>query len=133
VPPARLPQGEEFIASWDAAAENPWVRVSDCAVVTDSAAGDAIVATAALFSHTWSYDGLPFNTGVLDAVVTEPRYRQRGLMRSVLDVLHRLSAAKGHSVQAVYGARWLYRRFGYEYALAGEGIRHLSLSNVSRS
>src|SRR5262249_19887377 len=33
-------------------------------------------------------------------------------------------------VQVVSGIRWFYRRFGYEYALAGQGKRHLPLDSV---
>jgi GNAT superfamily N-acetyltransferase len=50
-------------------------------------------------------------------VGTDPTYRKRGLMRVLMDALHRMSAAAGDLLQIVHGVPYFYRRFGYEYAL----------------
>ena len=109
---------------------HPASGVDDFVLIVDEDAGNKIVATAGLVPQTWAYDGIPFSVGNPEFISTAPDYRRQGLMRTVIDGLHSLSAYRGDLVQAIQGLRWFYRQFGYEYALNPGPIRQLHLSDV---
>jgi GNAT superfamily N-acetyltransferase len=109
---------------------HPTTSANDFVFVTDRNVGNKIVAMAGLISQTWAYDGIPFGVGNPEFIATDPAYRRRGLMRTVMEGLHAVSAARGHLAQAVLGLRWFYRQFGYEYALNPGPRRRLHLSDV---
>lgn len=111
---------------------HPTTNASDFILVVDTNQKDQIVAMGMSLNQTWSYAGIPFGVGNPELVGTRPDYRRRGLMRAVMDGLHRVSAMRGHLAQAVYGERWIYRQFDYEYALEVDTSRQLHLSDVSR-
>jgi hypothetical protein len=110
--------------------DHPTTSASDFVLITDSRANQRIVAMAGLLSQTWAYDGIPFDIGNPEFVSTDPAYRRRGLMRTVMDGLHAVSAVRGHLLQALQGLRWFYRQFGYEYALNPGPRRQLQLSEI---
>ena len=58
-------------------------------------------------------------------VATLPEYRNRGLIRTLLEMIHARSAERGDLVQAITGIRYYYRQFGYEYALDLGGARRI--------
>ena len=62
-------------------------------------------------------------------IATDPAYRNRGLVRGLMEMLHARSAAEGHLLQAISGIPNFYRQFGYEYALdfGGRRVTYLSL------
>ena len=96
--------------------DHPKVTYSDHTLVED-VSSRRIVSFMGLISQTWSYGGIPFGCGQVEAVVTRPEYRRRGLVRSQIEVLHALSASRGELMQFIFGIPWFYRQFGYEYAL----------------
>ncbi len=100
----------------------PGFSPGDFTVVEDMGTGQ-IVSTLNLISQTWSYEGIAFPVGRVDAVVTDRAYRRRGLSRAQMDLLHRWSAERGEMVLGITGIPWYYRQFGYELALAWQGGR----------
>jgi hypothetical protein len=84
---------------------------------------EAIVSSLCLISQTWSYDGINFKVGRPELVGTDPAYRERGLVRSQFETIHRWSEQRGELVQAITGIPYYYRLFGYEMALELGGGR----------
>lgn len=105
--------------------EHPTARAADFLVVTDENEGGKIISSTLLISQTWTYDGIPFSVGQPEAVMTDPSYRRKGLVRKQFAVLHARSAARGELVQVISGIDWYYRQFGYGMALDLSGARRL--------
>ncbi len=97
---------------------HPNVSFTDFTLVEDSETG-RLVSLMGLISQTWVYGDIRFRCGQPEAIVTHPDYRRRGLIRQQLEVMHKLSQARGELVQVIWGNPWYYRQFGYEYALEG--------------
>lgn len=100
----------------------PGFAPGDFTVVEDTRTG-RIVSTLNLISQTWSYEGIEFPAGRVDAVVTDRAYRRRGLSRAQMDLLHRWSADRGEKAIGITGIPWYYRQFGYELAFHWQGGR----------
>jgi hypothetical protein len=102
----------------------PLVGPGDCALVeATQQPGRPIVAFAFLWRGEWSYEGIRFAIGQPENVATDPAYRNRGLVRAIVELIHARSSAEGHLVQAITGIPTFYRQFGYEYALDLHGGR----------
>lgn len=109
--------------------EHPTGRPDDFLYVEDTASGQ-IVSSVALFSATWTYDGVEIPAGQPDVVSTAPEYRRRGLVAAQFAEIHDWSDRQGHLMQVIPGIPWYYRQFGYEYALNLEGGRIAYRANV---
>ncbi|MFU8827586.1 MAG: GNAT family N-acetyltransferase [Brevefilum sp.] len=96
--------------------EGPTVGVGDFTIVEDTRTGE-IVSSCCLISQTWSYEGIPFKVGRPELVGTKKEFRQRGLVREQMGILHQWSEARGQLVQAITGIPYYYRQFGYEMVL----------------
>jgi predicted N-acetyltransferase YhbS len=94
---------------------DPRVGPDRFTVVTD---GDRVVSSLCLMTRRLRLSGVDLPTGQVEYVLTDPAYRRRGLVRAQIDVAHRWSADRGDVVQLIHGIPYLYRRFGYEYAVA---------------
>ncbi len=101
---------------------HPLVGPEDFVIVEDTATG-AIVASSCLMRQEWEYDGIPFDVGRPEFVVTDEGYRNRGLIRAIFTAIHERGAARDQLVQGITGIPYFYRQFGYEYALDLEGGR----------
>jgi len=111
--------------------EYPLVGPGDCALVEDTRqATRPIVACAFLWREEWSYEDIPFRVGRPENIATDPAYRNRGLVRAMIELVHARSAAEGHLVQAIVGIPHFYRQFGYEYALDLHGRRVVFLALI---
>jgi GNAT superfamily N-acetyltransferase len=108
---------------------NPLVGAEDFVFVEDRRAG-AIVASTCLMRQRWSYEGIPFDVGRPEFVVTDPAYRRRGLIRALFEAIHARSAGRGELAQGITGIPYFYRQFGYEYALDLEGGRIAPLATL---
>lgn len=109
----------------------PLMGAEDCAVVEDTSRPDRpIVATACLWRQRWSFGGIPFGIGRPEYIGTRVEYRNRGLIRGLMEMVHARSAARGDLVQAITGIPYYYRQFGYEYALDLYGIRRVYLADI---
>ena len=96
--------------------KHPTFRPEDFLLVEEISTG-TIASSLGLISQTWSYEGIPFGLGQIDAVSTDPAFRRRGLVRTQMEAIHALSAQREELVQAIPGIPWYYRQFGYEMAL----------------
>jgi GNAT superfamily N-acetyltransferase len=104
----------------------PFMGPGDFALVEDTRQPERpCVACTSFFRHRWSYAGIPFGVGRPEEVATHPAYRNRGLVRSLMEMVHARSAAEGHLVQAITGIPYFYRQFGYEYVLDLAGSRNV--------
>ena len=83
----------------------------------------AIVSAAFLLPMRWRLGSVELPVGQIEAVGTEPAYRRRGLSRRIIEALHGIAASQGCLLTGIVGVRYLYRRFGYEYAVAFDGFR----------
>lgn len=95
---------------------HPLLGPTDFAVVEDTGQQQLVSATN-LMRQVWSYAGIPLQVGRPEVVATEAEHRQRGLVRSIFELIHARSAARGDLVLAITGIGYYYRQFGYEYAL----------------
>ncbi len=113
------------LAAWTRdllAKPHPTFHANDFTVVAEAETG-RIVSTLNLISQTWTYEGIPFGVGRPELVGTLPEYRNRGLVRTQFDEIHKWSAERGELVQAITGIPYYYRLFGYEMALDLSGWR----------
>jgi hypothetical protein len=109
----------------------PYMGPGDIAVVEDTSKPERlIVACTCCWRHQWSYAGIPFGVGRPENIATDPAYRNRGLVRALMEMFHARSAAEGHLVQAITGIRYFYRQFGYEYVLDLGGGRVVSVAAI---
>ena len=96
--------------------DHPTTKAEDFLIVEDTRDG-SIASTTCLISQVWKYGGIPFKVGRPELVATNPKYRNKGLVRAQFDELHRWSAERGELAQAITGIRYYYRQFGYEMTL----------------
>ncbi|MEO7913507.1 MAG: GNAT family N-acetyltransferase [Roseiflexaceae bacterium] len=118
---------------------HPLINAGDFAVVentdapsTGSGVAGAIVAATCLIRQTWEYDGIAFPVGRPEIVATMPDFRNRGLIRSIFELIHARSAAEGQLAQGITGISYYYRQFGYEYALDLGGRRSVYLAAIPK-
>jgi hypothetical protein len=81
---------------------HPTFQPSDFTIVEEVATGK-IVSSLNFISQIWSYAGIPFKVGRPELVATEPEYRQRGLVRTQMELVHEWSAERGELVQVITG------------------------------
>ena len=109
----------------------PFMGTGDMAIVEDRGKPEwPLVACTCLWRHRWSYGGIEFGVGRPENVATDPAYRNRGLIRTLFDMVHARSAAEGHLVQAITGIPYFYRQFGYEYVLDLGGRRRMAVTAI---
>jgi GNAT superfamily N-acetyltransferase len=101
---------------------HPTLSPNDFTIVEETATG-RIVSSLNLIPQTWTYEGIEFGVGRPELVGTAPEFRGRGLVRAQFEEIHRWSAERGDSVQAITGIPYYYRQFGYEMALDLAGRR----------
>ena len=112
-------QPDERIGEWTRdlmTRPHPTTTPSDFTVVENLHARK-IVSTLVLISQTWSYAGIEFKVGRPELVGTDPDYRNRGLVRAQLEVIHAWSTERGELVQGITGIPHYYRQFSYEMGL----------------
>lgn len=101
---------------------HPTLNPDDFTIVEETATA-RIVSSMNLIPQTWTYEGIEFGVGRPELVGTAPEYRNRGLVRTQFEEIHKWSAERGHKVQAITGIPYYYRLFGYEMALDLAGRR----------
>lgn len=112
----------------------PIMGPGDCAIVEDThKTGNPIVASVCLQHMEWEYEGIPFLMSRPEDVITDPAYRNRGLMRILFELIHARSAAEGYLVQGITGIPYFYRQFGYEYALELNGAQTVLLATIPKA
>jgi predicted N-acetyltransferase YhbS len=102
---------------------HPTAKPSDHVLVEDTTTGK-IVSSTCFIPQRWGYAGNTFGVARPELVGTDPAFRNRGLVRAQMDVLHALSAERGDLIQAITGIPYFYRQFGYEPALMTPGGKY---------
>jgi hypothetical protein len=116
---------DEYISTWTRellTSPHPTIAPGDFVVVVDTKT-KRIVSSTSLLSQVWTYEGIPFRMGRPELVGTHVDYRRRGLVRTQMDYLHRVSAERGELVLGITGIPNYYRQFGYEMCLPLSGWR----------
>lgn len=109
--------------TWDElGGAHPVLTVRHQLLVEDPASG-AIVSAAFLLPMRWRLGSVELPVGQVEAVGTDLAYRRLGLSRRIIEALHAMSASQGHLLTGIVGVRYLYRHFGYEYAVPFNGFR----------
>jgi GNAT superfamily N-acetyltransferase len=124
--------GDELLraGTWDGlGGGHPVLTVRHQLIVEDAASG-AIVSAAYLLPTRWRLDSVELPIGQIEAVGTDPAYRRRGLSRRIIEALHAMSTSQGQLMTGIAGVRYLYRRFGYEYAVSFNGFRDQARGTV---
>ncbi len=103
--------------------QHPTFHVDDFTIIEDPATRK-IVSSLCLIDQTWSYGGIQFKVGRPELVATDPDYRNRGLIREQMNVIHEWSKKRGQVLQAITGIPYYYRLFGYEMTLELDGGRN---------
>lgn len=103
--------------------KHPTFHMDDFTIVEDPKS-KKIVSSLCLIDQTWSYGGIPFKVGRPELVATDPDYRNRGLIREQMNVIHEWSKKRGQVLQAITGIPYYYRLFGYEMTLELDGGRN---------
>jgi hypothetical protein len=109
---------------------HPTFTAADAMIVEDTR-HRTIASSMLLVSHTWSYGGVRIPVGQPELVGTRPQYRGRGLVRTMFELVHARSAARGEVMQAITGIPWFYRQFGYEFAIERGGGGRLFASELA--
>ncbi len=118
-------QDTQRVAAWThdlLARPHPTMNADDFTVVEDTSTG-RIVSSMNLIPQTWTYEGIEFGVGRPELVGTDPEFRNRGLVRTQFEEVHKWSTERGHLVQAITGIPFYYRLFGYEMTLDLAGRR----------
>jgi hypothetical protein len=110
---------------------HPLIGSGDFALVEDTRQ-NTIVSATCLMAQTWEYEGIAFPVGRPEIVATAPDYRNRGLVRSIFELIHARSAAQGHMAQGITGIGYYYRQFGYEYAIDLGGNRAVFFAAIPK-
>lgn len=122
------------VAAWTRdllARPHPTLHPDDFTIVEEASTG-RIVSSMNLIPQTWSYEGIEFSVGRPELVGTLPEFRNRGLVRTQFEEIHRWSAERGDLVQGITGIPYYYRLFGYEMALDLAGRRFGYEPNVPK-
>jgi hypothetical protein len=117
---------DSFVMNWTRdlmTGRNPTCGPRDFTIVEDRGTGE-IVSSLCLLNQRWSYAGVEFPIGRPELVVTDPKYRRRGLVRAQFEVIHEWSAQRKHVLQAITGIPNFYRQFDYEMALELDAGQH---------
>jgi len=122
---AGFDQPDIYIAAWTRdllTRSHPTFSPDDFTVIEETSSGH-IVSTMNWISQTWSYEGIKVGVGRPELVGTSPEFRNRGLVRTQFDEVHKWSLERGEMVQAITGIPNYYRQFGYEMAIDLDGRR----------
>lgn len=76
-----------------------------------------IVATLNLIPSEWSVGGVSLKVAEMGNVATLPEYRNRGLIRTLVNEYHKEVVNQGYDLSVIEGIPYFYRQFGYEYAI----------------
>lgn len=108
---------------------HPTIRPEDFIYIEDDSTGQ-IVSSLCLLPWRWRFDEIELKMGELAIVGTLPDYRNRGLVRTLVNHFKEMLAEGDYDLSHVGGIPYYYRQFGYEYALPLEGYWHLPLYNI---
>jgi len=88
------------------------------------------VATLNLIPLDWCIGDIPLKVAEMGNVATLPEYRNRGLIRRLVQEYHKEVAEQGFDLSVIEGIPYFYRQFGYEYALTHDEETTISLEKL---
>ncbi len=88
-------------------------------VATD---GAKVLSTAAVFPGQLRFGTVTMLAGAIEFVATREDAEGHGLVRRLLEEIHRTASTRGEMLQWIVGITYFYRRFGYEYAIPVDGM-----------
>jgi GNAT superfamily N-acetyltransferase len=126
-------EGEEPVKPWtlDIIADNhPTVTDDDVWMVVDPTRDNMIVSAVLLIPQMWRYEDINIPVGQVELVATHKEYRDRGLVRALMNAAHERSESLGHQMQTITGIPHYYRQFGYAMAVRLGSGADLPLSSI---
>ncbi len=111
---------------------HPSVTMDDIWCVVDTTQNDKLVSALLLLPQTWCYEDVPFGVGRVELVATDKNYRNKRLVRRMMNALHERSVSSGHLVQSITGIPAYYRRFGYGMSLPLGAASELNIAQVPK-
>ena len=108
---------------------HPTIRPENFIYIEDESTGQ-IVSSLCLLPWRWRFDEIELKMGEMGIVGTLPEYRNRGLIRTLVNHLKEMLAEGEYDLSQIGGIPYYYRQFGYEYALPLEGYWHLPLYHI---
>ncbi len=96
--------------------DHPNTRAHHWPIIEEQASG-RIVSALCLIPWTMRLEGVELRAGEMGIVGTEPEYRRRGLIRTLVGRFDRLLADQGFDLSHIQGIPGFYGRFGYQYAV----------------
>lgn len=94
---------------------HPAITPADFLLVEDEQR-DAIVSTVCLIPWSCRYEEITCQVAMLEMVATHPTYRQRGLVRTLIEHFHQMVDQRRFDFSIIEGIPYYYRQFGYGYA-----------------
>jgi predicted N-acetyltransferase YhbS len=82
-----------------------------------------VAASLCLIPERLQVGAALLGAGQVEYVATHQAHERQGLVRRLMDLVHRWSVDDGHVLELIAGIPYFYRRFGYEYALPFAPIR----------
>jgi len=107
----------------------PTTTDADYWLVINEATG-AAVSTTCLIPWRCTLDGIQLTVAMLEMVVTDPAYRQRGLVRAQLAHFHTVVAKRGFDLSIIQGIPYYYRQYGYSYAIDHTPLTTLAVDQI---
>ena len=101
---------------------HPTFSPSDCLIVEDQR-NNRFASSCLYLTSQWQCEGSAFQIGQPEIVGTRKEYRERGLIRTQFDVMHRWADERQHDILVVNGIPHYYRQFGYDMALGAYARR----------
>ncbi|MBD3921654.1 GNAT family N-acetyltransferase [Paenibacillus sp. PR3] len=98
---------------------HPYTRPEHFIIAWDTKSNE-IAASAIFMPWVYSYEQIEIQVSRIEQVFTRPAYQGQGIMRGIMDEIHRLSNERGDDMQVVFGKPVFYRRFGYTLSLPNE-------------
>lgn len=96
--------------------DHPSTRAHHWLIIEEKASG-RIVSALCLIPWTMRFDGVELRAGEMGIVGTEPEFRRRGLIRTLVGRFDRLLADEGFDLTHIQGIPGYYGQFGYQYAV----------------
>ena len=87
-------------------------------LIVEHIATRQIVSHISMITQTWQYGSVPFRAAELEMVATHPDWRNRGLIRTQIELIHEYCDANDIAVVGTIGIPNYYRQFGHVYALS---------------
>lgn len=94
---------------------HPTITPADFLLVEDTQS-NAIVSTVCLIPWSCRYEEIACQVAMLEMVATHPAYRQRGLVRILIEHFHQLVKQRQFNLSIIEGIPYYYRQYGYAYA-----------------